>query len=47
MSPEAAVLTGLPAYEPDGGFHAVAAAAGLHYALGGPLGLFGTRATSG
>ncbi len=38
---EAALASGLPAYRPDGGFHAVAAAAGLHYALSGPLGLFG------
>ena len=41
VTPETALATGLPAYSPDGGFHAVAAAAGLHYALGGPLGLFG------
>jgi outer membrane protein len=41
VSPEAALATGLPAYEPDGGFHAIAAAAGLHSALSGPLGLFG------
>jgi outer membrane protein len=41
VTPEAALASGLPAYRPDGGFHAVAAAAGLNYALGGPLGLFG------
>lgn len=41
VSPEAALATGLPAYRPGGGLHAVAAAAGLHYSLGGPLGLFG------
>ncbi|MBA3526067.1 MAG: MipA/OmpV family protein [Pseudomonadota bacterium] len=41
VTPQAALATGLPAYRPDGGFHAVAAAAGLHYALSGPLGLFG------
>ncbi len=41
VTPEAAIASGLPAYRPDGGFHAVAAAAGLHYALSGPLGLFG------
>ena len=41
VTPEAALATGLPAYRPDGGFHGVAAAAGLHYSLGGPLGLFG------
>ena len=41
VTPEAALATGLPAYRPDGGFHAVAAAAGLPYALSGPLGLFG------
>ncbi len=41
VTPQAALASGLPAYRPDGGFHAVAAAAGLHYALSGPLGLFG------
>lgn len=41
VTPEAALASGLPAYRPDGGFHALAAAAGLHYALSGPLGLFG------
>ena len=41
VSPEAALASGLPAFSPDGGFHAVAAAAGLQYALAGPLGLFG------
>ena len=30
-----------PAYQPGGGFHAIAASAGLNYALGGPFGLFG------
>ena len=41
VTPEAALLSGLDAYRPDGGFHAIAAAAGMNYALGGPLGLFG------
>lgn len=41
VTPQAALATGLPAYRPDGGLHAVAAATGLHYSLGGPLGLFG------
>lgn len=41
VTPEAALATGLPVYRPDGGFHAVAAAAGMHYAISGPLGLFG------
>jgi outer membrane protein len=41
VTPEAALASGLPAYRPDGGFHAIAAAAGLQYGLGGPLGLFG------
>lgn len=41
VTPEAALATGLPGYRPDGGFHGVAAATGLHYSLGGPLGLFG------
>lgn len=41
VTPEAALATGLPAYRPDGGLHALAAATGLHYSLGGPLGLFG------
>ena len=41
VTPEAALASGLPAYKPGGGFHAVAAAAGLHYSLGGALGLFG------
>ena len=41
VTPEAALATGLPAYRPDGGFYGAAAAAGLNYSLGGPLGLFG------
>ena len=41
VTPQAALASGLPAYRPDGGFHAIAAAAGMHYALGGPFGLFG------
>lgn len=41
VTPEAALATGLPAYRPGGGLHAVAAAAGLHYSLGGSIGLFG------
>jgi outer membrane protein len=41
VTPEAALATGLPAYRPGGGLHAIAAAAGLDYSLGGPLGLFG------
>ena len=41
VTPEAALATGLPAYWPGGGLHGVAAAAGLHYSLGGALGLFG------
>ena len=41
VTPEAAAASDLPIYRPGGGFHAVAAAAGMHYALGRPLGLFG------
>ena len=41
VSPEAALASELPEYRPRGGFHAVAAAAGMHYSLGGGLGLFG------
>ena len=41
VTPEASLASGLPAYRPDGGFHALAAATGLHYQLSGPLGLFG------
>jgi outer membrane protein len=41
VSPAAALATGLPAYDPDGGIHALAAATGLQVSLGGPIGLFG------
>lgn len=41
VSPEAALASGLPAYRPDGGLHAIAAASGVHYSIGGAWGLFG------
>lgn len=41
VSPEAAVLTGLPTYRPGSGIHAVALSGGLTMSLGGPFGLFG------
>lgn len=41
VTPAAALASGLPAYEPDGGIHGVAAASGLHVALGGAIGMFG------
>lgn len=41
VTPQAALATGLPAYRPDAGIYALAAASGLNYALGGPWGVFG------
>lgn len=41
VTPQVALLTGLPAYDPGGGVEAVGAVAGLNYPLGGPWGLFG------
>ena len=41
VTPAAALASGLPAYDPDGGFHAVAAASGLSYQLSDRFGLFG------
>lgn len=38
---EAALASGLPAYRPDGGIHAVAAASGLSYQFSPQWGLFG------
>jgi outer membrane protein len=41
VSPEVALVTGLPVYDPDGGVEAVGAITGFTYSLGGPWGLFG------
>ena len=41
VTPEAALATGLPVYEPDGGVHAVAAASGLSYQFSNRFGMFG------
>jgi outer membrane protein len=41
VSPAAALATGLPAYRPGGGLHAVALASGLNVDLGRRFGLFG------
>jgi len=41
VSPAAALATGLPAYRPGSGVHAVALAASGNYELGGNFGLFG------
>ena len=41
ITPEVALITGLPVYDPDGGLHAVGAVASGTYSLGGPWGLFG------
>ena len=41
VSPTAAVATGLPAYRPSGGIHAVALASGLSYQFNDRFGMFG------
>jgi outer membrane protein len=41
VSPTASIASGLPAYHPGGGIHAVAVASGLTYALNSRWGLFG------
>ena len=41
VTPAVAVATGLPAYRPDSGIYAVAAASGITYALNERWGLFG------
>lgn len=41
VTPAASLRTGLPAYQPSGGIHAVAVASGLTYQLNGRLGMFG------
>lgn len=41
VTPAAALATGLPAYRPDGGVHAVAATSGMSYQLSRQFGLFG------
>jgi outer membrane protein len=41
VSPAASLASGLPAYRPGGGIHAVAVASGVTYALNGRWGLFG------
>lgn len=41
VTPAAALATGLPAYDPDGGVHAVAATSGLNYQFSKEFGMFG------
>jgi len=41
VSPAAAVATGLPAYRPSGGVHALAVASGLSYQFNDRFGMFG------
>ena len=41
VTPEAALASGLPAYRPGGGVHAVALASGLSYQFNDRIGLFG------
>jgi outer membrane protein len=41
VTPAAALATGLPAYRPDGGMHAVAATSGLTYQFNQDIGMFG------
>ena len=41
VTPAAALASGLPAYEPDGGLHAVAVASGLSYQFNNRFGTFG------
>ena len=41
VTPEAALASGLPVYQPDGGLHALGVVSGIDYALGGNFGLFG------
>src|SRR5690606_20696267 len=41
VSPEASIATGLPAYRPGGGLHAIGAASGATYQLSPRWGLFG------
>ncbi len=41
VTPAAALATGLPAYQPDGGIHAVAATSGMSYQFSPRFGMFG------
>ncbi|HUG45356.1 MAG TPA: MipA/OmpV family protein [Sphingomicrobium sp.] len=41
VSPAVALLTGLPAYDPDAGIRSVGAISGFTYSLFGPIGLYG------
>ncbi|MFL6729449.1 MAG: MipA/OmpV family protein [Sphingomicrobium sp.] len=41
VTPEVALATGLPAYRPDAGIHAVALASGLSYQFNNRFGMFG------
>ena len=41
VTPAAAIATGLPAYQPDGGIHAAALASGLSYQFNRDFGMFG------
>ena len=41
VTPAAALATGLPVYEPDGGLHGIAAASGLSYQFNNRFGMFG------
>lgn len=41
VTPQVALATGLPAYRPDGGIHAVALASGLSYQFNNRFGMFG------
>lgn len=41
VTPAAALASGLPAYDPDGGIHAVAAASGLSFQFNDRFGMFG------
>ena len=41
VTPAAALATGLPVYDPDGGLHAVGATSGLSYQFGPRFGMFG------
>lgn len=41
VTPAVSLVTGLPVHDPDGGIHAIAATAGLNYALNPTWGMFG------
>ena len=41
VTPAAALATGLPAYQPDAGVHAIAATSGLSYQFNQDIGMFG------